>query len=160
MRALIPILFAFAAAANADQIMVNLDSTTLSGGPGVELMFTGTLTNTTADTLFINSDSFTFQITGALDDSPFLTNAPISIDAGLTSGDFEMFDINIPVSEPPGTYIGTFTVLGGSDGSVLSNLGSASFSVNVATPEPASYLLLGASLAFLLGRRHLRLLSR
>jgi len=155
MRALILVVIAFAAAANADELSVNLDSSTLTGLPGDTLMFTGTLTNNTSDTLFINSDSFTFDIAGALDDSPFLLNAPISLDGGVTSSDFEMFDIDIPPGQGTGAYMGSFTVLGGVDGNAQDNLGTASFEVDV-VPEPASYLLFGSALAMLAGWRVLR----
>lgn len=156
MRALISILFVFAAGANADQLLVNLDSSTLNGSGGSTLAFTGTLTNTTSNILFINSDSFTFQISGALDDTPFLTNAPISLAAMAMSADFAMFDVNVPLLQKPGLYSGVFTVLGGTDASQLNNLGSASFSVNVPTPEPASYLLLGLGIAALLALGKIR----
>ena len=155
MRALFVILFASAVAANATQISLNLDSATLSGLPGQMLDFTGTLTNNTGATLFINSDSFTFAINGALDDSPFLLNAPLSINAGVTSADFEIFDVIIPGGQALGPYTGSFTVLGGTDGSQQNNLGSASFTVEV-TPEPASYLLISCAVALLLAYRGLR----
>jgi hypothetical protein len=155
MRALIPILFAFTAAANADELLVALDVNPLTGFPGDTLAFTGTLTNNTADTLFINADSFTFDIVGALDDPPFLNNAPISLDPGETSSDFEMFDVNIPVSQAPGAYYGVLTVLGGTDDTALNVLGSTDFEVDV-TPEPASYLLVGGAIVLVLGRRGAR----
>jgi hypothetical protein len=163
MRALIPILFIFAAAAaNADglpDLSVNLDSSTLSGVAGDDLMFTGTLTNNDTTTLFINSDSYTFAI-GGLDDSPFLNNAPISLDAGATSSDFEIFDVNIPLGQTPDSYGGVFTVLGGTDGNALNVLGSASFTVDVeaatATPEPAPYPLFALAIALFVGARLIR----
>ena len=151
MRVLIPILLVLAAGANAAELSVNLDQSTLSGFPGQTLLFTGTLTNNTAGTLFINADSFTFAINGALDDSPFLNNAPFSIGAGGTSFDFEMFDVNIPPGQASGPYGGVFTVLGGTGGEAMDNLGSTSFTANVETPEPATYLLFALGLALLLG---------
>ncbi len=62
MRALIAILFFCAAAANADDLSVNFDMSTLSGSPGQTVEFTGTLTNNTADTQFINSDNSASQL--------------------------------------------------------------------------------------------------
>lgn len=161
MRALIPILFALASAAYAGPMMspplgVNLDITPLVGYPGETLTFSGTLTDNTGSTLFINSDSLSFEINGAADDLPFKSNAPISIDAGDTSADFGMFEVNIPGGQAIGPYTGLFTVLGGTDGTQLNNLGSAQFEVDVMTPEPAYYLLVACALAFMMVRRSLR----
>ncbi|HUB82795.1 MAG TPA: PEP-CTERM sorting domain-containing protein [Bryobacteraceae bacterium] len=157
MRALIPILLVFAAAANADELSVNLDSSTQTGVPGEMLTFYGTLANNTGGTLFITSDSFLFDINGAVDDSPFLNNAPISIDGGDTSADFAMFNINIPSGQASGTYHGSFTVAQGSGGS--DPIGTADFEVDVTAatvPEPASYMLLASTLVLLGGWRGVR----
>jgi hypothetical protein len=141
MRALILTLaLGLTTLCRADVLTITFDEATLAGAPGDELDFTGTLTNNTADTVFINSDSFTFAIAG-LDDSPFLNNAPISLDPGESSTPFELFDVVIPSGTPNGSYAGAFTVVGGSDGNAQDNLTTSSFSVT-ATPEPSTIFTL------------------
>jgi len=154
MRGLLIALIALAGAVHADEVLtVNLDSTTLTGLPGQVLAFTGTLTNNTDSTVYLNNDSASFAL--PLDGAPFLNNAPFTLDPLATSFDFEMFDVTIPHGQAPGTYNGTFFVQGGADSNALAEVGAATFSVNVGTPEPASYLLCGAAIVLLLRRRSL-----
>ena len=152
-----------AGAASADTITITLDSPTLSGSAGDTLQFFGTLTNTTADTVFLNDVNFNLASIplSSIDSSPFFTNAPLSLDAagsldgGFTSGDIELFDITIPDPDPftPGNYSGTFQVLGGADGGSQDIVGTADFTVQVlgpvsGGPEPGS---LGLMLAAFVG---------
>ena len=146
------------AVASADTITITLDSPTLSGSPGDTLQFFGTLTNTTADTVFLNDVNFNLASIplGSIDSSPFFTNAPLSLDAagsldgGFTSGDIELFDIPIPDPFTPGNYSGTFQVLGGADGGSQDIVGTADFTVQVlgpvsGVPEPGSLGLMAAA---------------
>lgn len=123
---------------------VTLTPATQAAAPGDSLQFVGTLTNNTGNEVFVNNDSFTFDITGALDDSPFLTNAPFSLAAFASTPMFEFFDIAIPPAQAAGPYTGVFSILGGADGSAQDLLGQAAFEVDVATavPEPRSTILL------------------
>ncbi len=138
--------------ASADTITITLDSPALSGSPGDELQIFGTLTNTSADPVYLNADNFNlvgFDLS-SIDDSPFWNNAPPSLDGGGTSGDIELLDISIPGSFTPGSYDGTFQVLGGVDGNAQDILGTANFTAQVtgptsAVPEPSSVVLLGAA---------------
>ena len=65
-----------------------------------------------------------------------------------SSGDFELFTVDIPNGTPVGLYAGSFEILGGgpSDQNVV---GTATFDVQI-TPEPGSLLLLATGL-FALG---------
>jgi hypothetical protein len=161
MLKIIPLLLAAVAAAHGSTLLtVSFSIPTQSGNPGDLLQFSGSLTNNTGSTVFINSDSFTFAISGAVDDSPFLTNAPISLPAFGSSGSFEFLQVLIPLSQPGGTYDGTFDVLGGASDTQQDLLGSAAFHVTVnsaspSVPEPQSLILMAAGVAALAFRRRL-----
>jgi hypothetical protein len=155
MRAIVlTLFFGLVTLCRADILTLTFDVSPVSASPGEDVEFTGTLTNNTDETIYINADSFTFAIPGALDDSPFLNNAPISLAPDQVSSDFEMFDVMIPAGTPNGEYNGVFTVLGGSDANALDVLNtiSGSFGVQV-TPEPAALPFLGIALGALVYAR-------
>ena len=134
----------------ADTVNIDLTSALLSGPPGTVLTFNGTLSNTSASTVFLNSAGI--NLSGAFtpadeDPTPFFVNAPISLDAGDSTSAIDLFTIDIPDPFTPGLYSGTFTILGGADGNAQDILGSADFTVQVtsAAPEPSMYGLLLAS---------------
>jgi hypothetical protein len=160
MRTLLTVFFSVAVAAQANSITINFDSSSLKGNPGTELFVTGTLTNDTGSTLFINSDSFTFAISGALLPSPFMSDAPSSLSADATSSDIVLFEIVIPALQPAGPYVGAFTVVGGASNSASDNEGSNPFTATVYAPEPSSFLLCGAGIAMLMRRRLSKLDAR
>jgi hypothetical protein len=128
---------------------------TLTGNPGDMISFSGTLLNNTSNTVFINSDSFTFAIAGAADDTPFLNHAPSSLGPNASSTPFMFLTVTIPNGQAAGIYDGSFTVLGGADGAAQNNLGSGAFhlTVDVVTPEPSTISLLAIGVAVLLCRR-------
>ncbi len=160
--AVLPLLL-LAAPAHA-QLTLNLLPAVQAGNPGDTLYFTGTLSNMTADTVFLNSDSPTFNGPGTIDDTPFFNNAPASLDPMGTmdangnptdtyNGPF--FDITLNANAAPGTYNGTFTILGGVDGNATDTVATQDFSVTVlpvaAVPEASSVVSLGVLLALGLG---------
>lgn len=158
MRLLFTIfLLGVAATAQAATLNVSFSPDTMFASPGGMVQFSGSLTNTTDATVFLNSDSFTFDIPDAVDDYPFLSNAPISLGPNAFSGVFPFLNITVPGDQAPGTYNGVFTVSGGADPDTLDSADSAPFHlvVNpvVGVPEPGSALLLGVSLGALLWRR-------
>uniref|UniRef100_Q02CP7 PEP-CTERM protein-sorting domain-containing protein n=1 Tax=Solibacter usitatus (strain Ellin6076) TaxID=234267 RepID=Q02CP7_SOLUE len=157
MRILIPIFLAAATMCHGSVLNLTLIPDTLIGNPGDTVHFSGSLTNTTNGTVFINSDSILFAL--GVDDTPFFNNAPIFLGALAGSGIFDIFDITIPLGQGPGTYDGGFTILGGAS-TDFNNVGEAAFHVTVnesttASPEPASTILVGLGLAgaSLLARR-------
>jgi hypothetical protein len=154
MRAVIPIFLAAAAASHAGTVVdVTFFPATQSGLPGDLLSFSGRIVNNTNATVFINADSFVFAISGVVDDSPFLLNAPLSLGPMEASALFAFLDISVPLGQAPGMYDGVLTVLGGVDGNASDNLGTAAFQgvVNTSAPEPE----LAAFVAFAIGAMYL-----
>lgn len=160
MRHLLVAFLLTLSAAHAAVLNVTISPSPLTGNPGQMLTFSGTLENTTGDEVFINSNSFTFDIsgTGVLDDSLFLSNAPFTLLSLESSTPFDFLSVNIPALQGAGLYSGVFTVLGGADELAMDVLGTASFAVEVSAasadiPEPATVLLMGGGLALLFWRR-------
>jgi hypothetical protein len=91
-------------------------------------------------TLYLNGDSFSTSSTLlTVNDSPFDANAPISLAPGQSSGEIELFDVDLSKTIPVGTYSGSnvFSILGGADGgsgTAFSDLADAKFSVTVNGP--------------------------
>jgi hypothetical protein len=137
-----------ATAARAD-IVVTFDQTTQSALPGATLQFFGNITNDGATTVFLNSDDLNLSGLSFTTNDLFFANAPISLAAGTSSGDIELFDVTLsnPLLDAPGVYSGSYNLFGGADGNAQDNLGSTAFSVGT-VPEPASFcLLLSGALA-------------
>lgn len=140
-------LTALAALGASADIDITFDNAAQSGSPGQTLNFFGTITNTGASTVFLNGDSYNFALTDATFSDNFFANVPVSLAAGASSGDIDLFDVTIanPETLPLGTYSGTYGLFGGVDENAEDNLAQASFSVNV-TPEPGYFALLAIGL--------------
>jgi MYXO-CTERM domain-containing protein len=140
--------------------------------------FIGTLSNPTANEVFLNGDSPTFNgPTGSpgLDDNPFFNNAPLSLMAagstdsnGNPTDSFtgEFFDVTVDSSAAQGTYEGTFAILGGADANAQDTVATEDFSVTVtpsSAPEPSQWAAFGVGVLGLAGlalrARRRRLLS-
>ena len=144
------------AAAQAATITITLDQPNQVALPGTTVDFFGTITNTTAGTIFLNGDDLNLAgISFSTTDQPFFDNAPFFLAPGANSGDIELFEVSVasPLLDTAGFYAGSFDIKGGIDGNAQDVLGSTSFSVNTAStapsavPEPATLTLLltGAS---------------
>ena len=138
-------------AAQADPIILTLD-TVRSVTQGSSVTFSGSLANGGAPGRFINSTSITLNVAGlTTDDSAFFTNVPAFLNPGQNSGPLEaFFDVVASLTAVPGSYTGTFSVLGGSDVEAQNLLATQDFVINVvgadAIPEPATMVLLATGL--------------
>jgi hypothetical protein len=127
------------------QLDFTLSSPNQSGQPGDTLTFAGTLTNTGAAALFLNGDDFTLNGNGmTLDDSPFLTGAPLSLDANQ-SYTGTLFTVAIDPNASFQNASGTFSILGGANDTAQDTLATQPFTVAV-VPEPGGQVLLMGSL--------------
>ena len=146
------------------QLTLNLTPAAQAGNPGDILSFTGSLSNPTANAVFLNSDSVNFNGPAPQpDDGPFLFNAPLSLDPmGTTDANGNptdsytggFFNVTLNGDALPGTYTGTFTILGGADSTASDTVATEDFSVTVlpaAVPEASSMISLGVLLALGLG---------
>jgi len=133
-------------AASADTLPLTLTTPFQTGASGDTLTFEATVTEPGTAPVFLNGDAVTLAGSLILDDSQFLSGFPLSMNQGdIFTGD--LFTVFILPGTPAGLYSGTFTILGGSDGSAQDVLGSADFNVEVsATPEPSSLLLCASGL--------------
>jgi hypothetical protein len=152
------LLLSCASLAQADEISVSL-VTDVTGQAGSTITVFGNLTNTTANTQYFGNDAINLVApsTAATASDDIILNglfgtAPTSIAAGATLSNVDLFSVEILGGS--GTYTGSsFQLFGGTDAVGCSNgaadcnnlLGTANFSVNVASPVPlpaAAWLML------------------
>jgi hypothetical protein len=131
------------AAAYADTVTFTLSSPTgfipPAGGGSVTFDATVSAPSSNGAAVFLNGDSFNITAPITLDDSDFFSDFPPSLAPG-TSFTGDIFTLTAPPGTPDGTYLGTFTLLGGADGNASDALGTVNFAV--VTPEPSSIILL------------------
>lgn len=142
-----------APAVRAGVMAFDLTPSTLSVLPGGTIEFTGTLTNTGTDDVYLNGDVAILPDTDlSLDDSPFFADSPLFLSGGQ-SYDGPFFDVTADATAIPGTYGGSFAILGGADGNTFDNLAAQDFTVTVASgsPEPNSSLLIAVPLLIAAG---------
>ena len=129
-------------AAYADSLNFTLNSPNGSvPESGGSRTYSATVSASSANTgaIFLNGDSFNVTAPIKLDDTGFFTNFPITLAPGASfTGD--LFTLTAPAGSPFGTFLGTFSLLGGSNAGSTSVLGTANFSV-ATTPEPSSVVL-------------------
>jgi len=134
-------------AAHADSLNLTLTNPVQSiyGDVGGTLTFQATVStpDTNTGTVYLNFDNF--SSTFALDDTGFLVGFPLSLGPNMSfTGD--LFTLTVPANSALGTYVGSFSILGGGDSGALDTLATANFTVNV-VPEPSSMILLVTGVA-------------
>jgi hypothetical protein len=154
------LLAALASTGAADPVSFTLQNSTLSTAAGGSVTFIATALNTAGFLENLNADSFTIDAPLTLDDTPFETNWPFTLDVDQSFGPEALFSVMVPLGTAAANYSGTFDLLGGAGGSDMNLLSTAPFTVtvtNVATvPEPAALSMLGAACILLACSRRLR----
>jgi hypothetical protein len=139
----------------ADPIILTLNQPLQVAPPGSMLTFHGVFSNAGAASLFVNSASFT--VVGSpsgftFDANDFFAAVPLTVDSGFTIGPTSFFSVFLNSSVVPGSYTGSFIVLGGETEGDEIPLALQEFTIQVSAatslvPEPATLLLLGTGLA-------------
>ena len=156
---LVSSILTLAPVARADMVSVTLTQTSETAVAGSTIAFDATITNLDATEAFLNGDSSATSSTFlSVDDGPFLANFPLLLDPGEASGPFELFDLTVDSTTPPGAYdFNSFSILGGGDGGASDTIGTADFDVVVTqinpVPEPATFVMLISGFV-LLGARY------
>ncbi len=167
MAVLLLLLLGSSARAQSD-LLFTLNQILVNAPPGSEVIFTGTLANTTAAPLYLNGIQFEFDsIAGTYlsgDANVFFNDDPASLAAAGTAGDTyngPIFGVNIAADTPVSTYNGTVSLSGGADGSAMTLLNAQNFGVLAAVPEGRSWLdvSMGLTLVGVAVRRRRRMLQ-
>ena len=156
--ALIAAALAFAAVpVRAGAIDIVLTQSYVYANPGDTVGFDATVTApwpSPYDTVFLNADTANVDNPLALDDSPFFLNFPSYMYPGDPPAQGTLFAVFVPFGTAQGVYSGSFTILGGADGSTLDPLATAIFNVEVLqgsaeVPEPCSLAAVAGALLML-----------
>lgn len=144
--------------AHANPLLINFNPTTFTVTPGqIGVDVFGTLTNTSAETIYLNGDNLTIPAAENIMD--YFINTPLSLDAGQDSGLIKLFSFDVLATAVPGVVSGSYSIFGGTanDSWAFDLLGSQSFLMTVQTgetpvppttaPEPYSMVLLALGLA-------------
>jgi hypothetical protein len=137
-------LAAVTAPAAFAQLSISLDSADPTVQIGGDAMFTGTIANTSDETIYLNFPQYEIDSPGDAYltnlDQYFYDDTPPSLAPDQTWADTGVFEL--AVADDPSiagqTFSGTFTILGGTDSNDTNNVGSVGFNVTVAAPEPGS----------------------
>jgi hypothetical protein len=152
ITAALVLLAGLPAAAQADPITLTISPSVAVPAGGSGTVF-GTISNGGAPTVFLNAWSITLS-NGLLsfDDTALVVGLPLSLAPGASYGSAAFFDVIAAIGLAPGTYSGSFSILGGVDANAQNTLATQEFQIIVGPagqpiPEPATLALLGTGLA-------------
>jgi hypothetical protein len=161
---LLALLVCVAAAPQAQaQLIFTLSPSFQAGVRNQELVFSGTLSNPTANTIFLNDMDFVWSPPAAgnnftIDPNVFFSNTPGTLDPNETYTG-PIFGVIIKPTAANGVYNGTAEILGGPDPDTFNVVGSKGFTIAV-VPEPGALALLAGvgvcGVPFMLRRRRAR----
>jgi hypothetical protein len=128
------LLFVLWGAAARAELVMSLTPSLVYGGQCAEIVFSGTLTNSSAtDKIFLNDIAFTLSGASATnlapDSNAFFANAPGILLPGENYTGGEIFRVVLGASAPLGDYSGTVGVNGGADINATTSLASTTFTV-------------------------------
>ena len=145
-------------AAKADSALTITFASPYQAGEGSVYDFYATVTNTGADTLYLNGGSPNLESGMTLDDSPFGNDSNFWILAPGASYTGLFFTVTVPsyVQGASNYYEGSYNIVGGANVEAQDLLAVPNFDIQV-TPEPSSMVLLATGLVGLAGTLRRRL---
>lgn len=141
------------ATAHAQAFSVTFAPAVQSVLPGMTATFSGMIKNTTMTDLYINSDTIDPLVSGlTTDDAPFQNTfggIPVLLGAGQTYALTSLFTVT-DTAAPAGSYLGQFTLYGGTDPAATDMSGFEGFTVlipNAPVPEASTSVSFAVLLA-------------
>ena len=138
------------AAAHAQGFTVFFTPPTQTVYPGLTTTFSGTITNNTADDLYINADTVDPLGPGFVtDDTPFYNTfggTPVLLASGQTYALTDLFTVT-DLTAAAGTYQGQYAIYGGAAPDSTDQVGFQTFTVNSPVPEASTSLSFALLLA-------------
>ena len=145
-------MFVLVPLASADTINITLTNPVQTGTPGSTVSFDATVlaVSDKLGPVYLNADNYSLSGPLTLDDSGFLLNFPLVMSAGDSVTDL-LFTVSLPAGLAPGTYTGSFSILGGLNPDAQGTLDTVDFTINTsAVPEPGTWMLIGTGMAALM----------
>jgi hypothetical protein len=144
----------------------------VTAAPGQTVTFSGLLTDTGTDPLYLNTDFGIVDSPLTLDDSPFFNTFVMptpqpTLPADNIAHTYDLFSVSLP-SDPalytgPGPFAGSFTLYGGLTPGDTADLGTQTFTISLggnAVPESGAgvyvFALITTRVLVLWLRRHTR----